>query len=427
MKSIRLLLVVVVLASALEAESVPFRRAVELAVQRSNIVGAAEQNRAHQAYLEAARTYIPQVIAGSGLAKTFGYPLTIEGAAPSIVNVNATGFLVNYGQREMVRAAHAEWDASAFSNEDRRQQAILDTAITYTQLDRMVSSLNLLRQQQEEATRAQQITSQRVQAGIEPTLNLTRARLAAARLQLAVTQVEGAIDLQRNVLAQLTGLPAQGLETVTESIPQLPETPQKADLPAKAALASPAVKLAFAQAQSKQLRALGEHKQFMPAVDFVGQYSRFATYNNYEVFFPPGTFRRNNGLLGVAVRFPFLNMSQRARAAGADAEAVIARRQAEDAKNKVSNETRKLQHEVAQLAATREVARLEYELSRADVDTVQIKVQAGSATLGDEANARLAEGQKYSAFLDASYQYEQAQMQLLRATGELEKWALAQK
>ena len=427
MKSILLLLVVVVLASALEAESVPFRRAVELAVQRSNIVGAAEQNRAHQAYLEAARTYIPQVIAGSGLAKTFGYPLTIEGAAPSIVNVNATGFLVNYGQREMVRAAHAEWDASAFSNEDRRQQAILDTAITYTQLDRMVSSLNLLRQQQEEATRAQQITSQRVQAGIEPTLNLTRARLAAARLQLAVTQVEGAIDLQRNVLAQLTGLPAQGLETVTESIPQLPETPQKADLPAKAALASPAVKLAFAQAQSKQLRALGEHKQFMPAVDFVGQYSRFATYNNYEVFFPPGTFRRNNGLLGVAVRFPFLNMSQRARAAGADAEAVIARRQAEDAKNKVSNETRKLQHEVAQLAATREVARLEYELSRADVDTVQIKVQAGSATLGDEANARLAEGQKYSAFLDASYQYEQAQMQLLRATGELEKWALAQK
>ena len=427
MKSIRLCLILTMLASAVQAEPIPFRRAVELAVQRSNVVGAAEQARAHQAYLEAARMYIPQVIAGSGLAKTFGYPLTIEGAAPSIVNVNATGFLVNYGQRELVRAAHAEWDASAFSNEDRRQQAILDTAITYTQLDRMVSSLNLLRQQQEEALRAQQITGERVQAGIEPTLNLTRSRLAAARLQLAVTQIEGAIDLQRNVLAQLTGLPAQELETVTESIPQLPEIPQNEDLPAKAALASPAVKLAFAQADSKRLRALGEHKQFMPAVDFVGQYSRFATYNNYEVFFPPGTFRRNNGLLGVAVRFPFFNMSQRARAAGADAEAVIARRQAEDAKNKVSNETRKLQHEVAQLAAAREVARLEYQLARADVDTVQVKVQGGSATLSDEANARLVEGQKYSSFLDASYQYEQAEMQLLRSTGELEKWAMAQK
>jgi len=129
----------------------------------------------------------------------------------------------------------------------------------------------------------------------------------------------------------------------------------------------------------------------------------------------------------VAVRVPLFNLSQRARAAAADAEAVQARRQAEDARNKVSNQTRKLQHDLSQLAAAQEVARLEYQLARADVDTVQTKVQAGTATLRDEADARLAEGQKYSAYLDASYQLEQAQMQLLRSTGELEKWALARK
>ncbi len=128
----------------------------------------------------------------------------------------------------------------------------------------------------------------------------------------------------------------------------------------------------------------------------------------------------------MAIRFPFFNMSQRARAGAADAEAVQASHQAEEVKNKVSNETRKLQREVAQLAAAREVARLEYQLARADVDAVQTKLQAGTATLRDEANARLAEGQKYSAYLDASYLVEQAQMQLLRSTGELEKWALAQ-
>jgi outer membrane protein TolC len=427
MNSIRLSRVLVLLASALQAEPLPFRRAVELAVQRSTVVSAAEQNRAHQAYLAAVRLYIPQLIAGSGLAKTFGYPLSIEGSAPSIVNVNATGFLINPSHREAVRAARAEWDAAAFSSEDRRQQAILDAAVTYTQLDRMVSAFNLLRQQQEEATRAEQITGERVQAGVEPALNQTRSRLATARVRMAIAQVEGDIDMLRNVLAQLTGLPAQGLETITESIPPLPEISHSEDMASKAASTNPAVKLAFAHADAKQLVARGEHKQFMPAVDLVGQYSRFATYNNYEVFFPPGTFRRNNALIGVAVRFPFFNMSQRAHAAAADAEAVQARRQAEDARNKVSNETRKLQHEVAQFAAAREVARLEYQLARAEVDTVQTKVQAGSATLGDEANARLAEGQKYSAFLDASYQYEQAQMQLLRSTGELEKWALAQK
>lgn len=425
MKIMRLSLCFVLLACAVQAEPFPFRQAIELAVKRSAVVSAAEQNRAHQAYLEAVRMYIPQVVAGSGLAKSFGFPLSIEGSAPSVVNVNGTGFLINPGHREMVRAAHTEWDATAFSREDRRQQAILDTAVTYTQLDRMVTALHLLRQEEQEAARAEQITAERVQAGVEPALEVTRARLATARARVSIARVEGNVDVLRNLLAQATGVPAQEIETVTESIPQLPEVSQTEDLPSKAALANPAVKLAFAQADARLLRARGEHKAFLPAVDLVGQYGLFADYNNYSTFFTH--FQRNNAIIGVAIRFPFLNMSLRAHAAAADTEAVQARRQAEDVKDKVSNETRKLQHEVAQLAAAREVARLEYQLARSDVDTVQTKVQAGAATLRDEANARLAEGQKYSTFLDATYQLEQAQMQLLRSTGELEKWALAQK
>ncbi|MGC2321697.1 MAG: hypothetical protein WA463_03605, partial [Terriglobales bacterium] len=68
MNSIRLSLALIVLASALQAEPLPFRRAVELAVQRGSVVSAAEQNRAHQAYVAAVRMYVPQLIAGSGLA-----------------------------------------------------------------------------------------------------------------------------------------------------------------------------------------------------------------------------------------------------------------------------------------------------------------------------------------------------------------------
>jgi outer membrane protein TolC len=411
--------------AVVHAEPLPFREAVELAAKRSAVTSATEQLRAHQMYLEAARMYTPQVVVGSGLAKSFGFPLSIEGSAPTAVSVNTVGYLINPAQGYFVRAARTEWDATAFSAEDKRQQAILESAVTYTQLDRLVTALHLLRQQEQEAERAEQITAERVQAGVEPQLELTRSRLATARVRMGIAQVEGNVDVLRNLLSQLTGVPAQTIETVTESIPQLPQVSQNDDLASKAAAASPAVKLALAQADAKQLRARGEHKQLLPAVDFVGQYGLLAKYNNYDVFFQ--SFQRNNGTIGVAIRFPFFNLSQRARAGAADAEAVQARHEAEDVRNKVSNQTRRLQREVAQLAAAREVARLEYQLARADVDTVQTKVQAGSATLRDEANARLAEGQKYSAYLDASYQLEQAQMQLLRSTGELEKWALAQK
>jgi outer membrane protein TolC len=425
MKIFRWSIVLVLLASVVHAEPLSFRQAIELAAKRSTVITATDQVRAHQMYLEASRMYIPQVILGSGLAKSFGFPLSIEGSAPTAVSVNTMGYLINPAQRYFVRAARTEWEATAFSAEDKRQQAILETAVTYTQLDRLVTALHLLRQQEQEAVRAEQITAERVQAGVEPQLELTRARLATARVRMGIAQVEGNVDVLRNLLSQLTGVPVQAIETVTESIPQLPQVSQNDDLASNAAAASPAVKLAFAQADAKQLRARGEHKQLLPAVDLVGQYGLLTRYNNYDVFFK--SFQRNNGTIGVAIRFPFFNMSQRARAAAADAEAVQARRQAEDLKNKVSNQTLKLQRQVAELATAREVARLEYQLARADVDAMQTKVQAGTATLRDEANARLAEGQKYSAYLDASYLLEQAQMQLLRSTGDLEMWALAQK
>lgn len=427
MRILRPSVVFFALATLVHSEPLPFRRAVELAANRSTLVSATEQARAHEAYLAAARMYIPQLIVGSGLAKTWGYPLSIEGAAPSVVNLSATGYLINRAQRDYVRAAHTEWDATALNTEDKRLEAILETSVTYTQLDRLVTALNLLRQQEQEAKRAEQIASERVQAGVEAEVELTRAKLASARVRMSIAQVEGNVDALRNLLAQLTGLQAAGIETVTESIPQLPEVSQSEDLAAKSAAASLAVKLAFAQADAKLLRARGEHKALWPSVDFVGQYGLFAKFNNYTQFFPTHAFQSNNGVLGVAIRFPFFNMSQRARAAAADAEAVQARHDAEVTKNKVSNETRKLQHQVAELAAAREVAHLEYQLARADVDAVETKVQGGTATLRDEANARLAEGEKYTAYLDASYLVEQAQMQLLRSTGELEKWALAEK
>ena len=55
---------------------------------------------------------------------------------------------------------------------------------------------------------------------------------------------------------------------------------------------------------------------------------------------------------------------------------------------------------------------------------VQAKMDAGTATLRDQENARLSEDQHYISYLDSSLQLDKAQMQLLRATGELEQWAL---
>ena len=240
---------------------------------------------------------------------------------------------------------------------------------------------------------------------------------------MKLAEVRSSIENLRIHLGALTGLPAAQIETVRESIPQLPGVSQDDDLLAKTVSVSPLYKSALETANAKLFRASGEHKQMRPAIDLVGQYALFSKYNNYEEFYR--TFTRNNGAFGVQIRVPFLNRGQSAHARQADEEAIRARHEADAVKEQVSTETLKLQRSVAQLDAAKEVSRLEYQLARAETETVTAHVEAGTATLRDQEQARLAENDKYSALLDTTYDLEKGQMQLLRAIGEIENWALS--
>ena len=157
-----------------------------------------------------------------------------------------------------------------------------------------------------------------------------------------------------------------------------------------------------------------------PSVDFAAQYAMLAKYNNYSDFFV--TFQRNNATIGVAIRFPLINYSQRARAQAADADAVKARRQAEAAKNKVSEETLKLQRSVRQLQAAHEVAELEYQLAQSNLDSTQTRLDAGTATIKDLGEMRAELSERYIALQDTNFELQRARIGLLRSTGELEKW-----
>jgi len=70
------------------------------------------------------------------------------------------------------------------------------------------------------------------------------------------------------------------------------------------------------------------------------------------------------------------------------------------------------------------VTKLEHQLARGDVETVAARVEAGTASFKDQEAARIAEDEKYMNFLNASFILDQTQMQLLKATGDLESWAL---
>ena len=170
-------------------------------------------------------------------------------------------------------------------------------------------------------------------------------------------------------------------------------------------------------------RARGEHKALWPTIDFAAQYALLATFNNYQQFFQPGSFQPNNATIGVVIRFPFLNFAQRAHARAADAEALHAHKQAEAAKNAASEETLKLEHSVRELAAAHHVADLEYQIAQSTLQAVQTRMDAGTANLHDQSDARSQLTERFLALQDSDFDLERARISLLRSTGELEKWA----
>ena len=410
---------------SLWAEPVPLAKAVQLALSHSTTMAVAgeDEQRAYAGYREVKDQYLPQLSVGSGLGKAYGYPLSLEGSAPSIVNFTGQSALLNFSLREFTRAAQADWNASKVQTKDQRNQVIQDTVLAYTELNRWQESLGHLEGEQVEAAKLEQVVEQRVQAGVDNPLERNKAKLTSARIRLHISQAQGEIDVLRARLSHLTGLAADAIQTAPDSIPALPEVRQEDDLAAKATVSNPAIQAAEIRATAQGLRAKAEHKALWPSADFAAQYALLSTsISDYQQFFRPGSFQKNNTTIGVVLRFPFFNASQRAKADGADADAVRAKHDAQAAKNQVSEQTLKLQRSVEQLSAAQQVADLEYQIAQSNLQSLQVRLDSGGASFHDVEDAREQASERFISLGDTSYELEKARITLLRATGELESW-----
>ncbi len=385
-------------------------------------IANADQTKTYQDYLAVKDSYLPSVSFGSGIGYSFGIPLAIVGTAPSVFNVTTQQSIFDPALRKMIEAAKVDWKASDLDLVDKKNAVIMQTAIAYAALDNLASKLKILHEAQAAAQQAQFISQQRLKEGIDSELDLKKTQLASAQVMLSIVEAEAQADVYRDQLSQLTGFPAATIETVTESVPIAPDISQDPNVPGDAADSNPAVRLAFEKAKSAALKAKAEHNRLLPAFDFGSQYALLSTFNNYDQVYKK--FTENNYTFGMNIRFNFLNFSQKATAASADADAIKAKKMAEIAKNDAELEALKLQRSLRQLAAAKDVAKLQWEISQAGVDATQAKVQTGQASARDEQAARLDANDRYAQYLDASQQLFTAQVQMLKTTGKIQEWAL---
>ncbi len=435
------ILAVVLFPASLLAEPVSLKRVVELALGHANgaAIAAADEQRAAASYRELRNNYIPQFSTGAGLGYSYGFPLALEGSAPSLFNINTQSALLNPALLDFVRAAKAESAVASLKTKDERNQIIQDAALSYAELAKWEQRLTRLQDTETAANQMQAAVAERVKEGVDSEIEGTKARLSAARVRLRIAEAQGAADVLREHLSKLTGIPAANIQTDPDSIPAPPATATSPETPKEAAASNPSVQAAVEHARAQYLRAQGEHRSLWPAVDFAAQYALLSKFNNYQNYYIPSkpcttplgeflcvtnNFQQNNATVGVNIRFPLFNASQRARAQAADADALKATKQAEAARNQVSEETLRLQRSVSQMQAARDVAQLEYELAQKTMTAVQTRMDAGTATLHDLDDARSQASERFITLQDVTFELERSQLGLLRSTGDLEKWAL---
>jgi outer membrane protein len=422
----RTLTVFLVLVPALSAEVFPMtmRQAVETALKQNPDLALArlDVERARQAVQVARDPFTPRVVVGSGLAYSNGFPLSIEGTAPSIVQANATQFLFNRQQTYTVAQARENARGALLGAEAKREEVAYRSAVLYLDAERAARISELAARDARSLEQVLSAVEAQVRegrtlplAGKQAALNLARARQSAESFEADRISAE-------NTLAVALGFGAQDRVQPIMAERAAPELPASEEEAIRAALASnKEIRQLESQIAAKGLEMHGERAARLPRADLVAEYAILARFNNYDEFFK--RFQRNNGQIGVSLQLPLLpGPGIGAQIAQTQADTDRLRTELTAARNRIISEIQQAFRDVKKAETAAGVARLDLELAQEQLAVILAQVEEGRATRKQAEEAQVAENDKRVAFQDSQYALEKSHWSLLHASGGLIAW-----
>ena len=412
------------LTSAQEAPpqiALTLRRAIELALENSKDIQVAKIQASvadHAAMINRAQ-FLPNLYAGSGAGYTYGIPETPGGRAPSVFNVTYTEQVFNEPLRGQGKEQQEQAKAQKIILEDVRNSVIVRTASAYLELVKVRHSAELLAKEQDSADKILGVVEKRAGEGFELPVEVTRAQLIKARVVQRLLELLGRQDELEIFLRNQCGLAAeQAIEVVPEDLPGAAES-EGDNLIALAMQDNTDLRLAQSDVTGKEFRLNGEKHGHWPTLELVSVYSLLAKFNNYEQFFR--TFQRNNFNAGIQVQVPIFSASTKANIALAQTNLLASKAVLSSRQNQVSADVRRKTRRVRETDAGKEVARLELQLAQQNLQDLQARFEEGKAGLREVEKARLDENEKWMALLDATFARQQAQLDLLKTAGQLDR------
>jgi len=407
--------------SSPSAVSLTLKKAIEMALQNSKDIQVAklQASLANRSSLVAKSQFLPNLYAGSGAGYTYGIPETPGGRAPALFDVTYTQQVFNEPLRGQGKELAEQARSQKILLEDARNGVIVRTASTYLELAMVRHSLELLRKGQESADKILAVTQQREKENFELPVAVTKDQLTRARVVQHILQLEGREDELEVVLRSQTGLAENTLIDVSpEDLPGIAEQ-EGANLLASAQQDNVALQVAESDVRAKEFRLRGEKRGYLTTLQLVAIYSRLANFNNYSDYFKK--FQANNFNAGIEVQVPLFSAQTRANIALAEVNLQVAKVALANRKTEVSAAVRVKTRRLRERDAAKEVARLELQLAQQNLTVLQSQFGEGRINLREVEKARLEENDKWMDYLDANFQRQQAQLDLLQTAGQLDK------
>jgi outer membrane protein TolC len=403
------------------AVALTLRSAIEMALRNSRDIQVAklQASLAEHASMVSKAEFLPNLYAGSGAGYTYGIPETPGGRAPSVFNVTYTEQVFNEPLKGQGKELEEQARSQKIVLQDVKNSVIARTATAYLELAKVRHSLELLRGEQESAVKILQVTQERQGEGYELPVEVTKAQLTKAQVVQRILQLEGRDDELETFLRGQLGLgDEQAIEVTPEELPGEAEQ-EGANLVAMAMLNNAGLLLAESDVRAKEFRLKGEKRGYLPTLELVSTYSRLAEFNNYLDFFKK--FQPNNFNAGVQIQVPLFSARTKESIGLAQINLQTAQATLASKKTQVSAEVRQKTRLLRERDAAKEVARLELQLAQQNIAVLQQQFSEGKVNLRDVERARLDENDKWMGYLDANFQRQQAQLDLLRTAGELDK------
>lgn len=397
------------------------KQAVDLALEQSPdiILARLDEVKANQAVRAARDPFIPKLYVGSGLAYTYGFPMSIDGSAPSLIQARAAASIFDKTKSLKVAEERENARTARIGSDGKREEVAERVAMAYLDADRASRLARVAAKQIDALTQVVESTKVRITEGRAIRLDELKAELERERARERARLLESDARFAQTQLSLLIGGSADDRVETSAELAPLSGLPDSEAAAVRMALDNSnelkrLQSIMLAQGFSLQT----ERAARLPKIELVAQYNLFARFNNFDQYF--NRFQANNGQVGMSFQLPVLGGTAPG-AASATAQAEISRLRTEvgRVRNRTSYETQRAFQAVTNAERARELTRLELEVQRENVAVTLARQESGRATMAEVEQARFAEGERWLTYYDSQTQLERAKVALLRWSGSL--------